>query len=86
MKPDCLVCKHRRKVPGDAHSLCAHPAVGGDADYVESIMAMVSGGTQKAADTLGIKANYHGISRGWFHWPSNFDPTWLEECNGYEQR
>jgi hypothetical protein len=26
-KPDCYKCKHRRILPGDAHSRCAHPRV-----------------------------------------------------------
>ena len=24
-KPDCYICKHRKEVPGDAHSSCANP-------------------------------------------------------------
>lgn len=26
----------------------------------------------------------HGIRRGWFFWPYNFDPVWLKSCNGFE--
>lgn len=29
------------------------------------------------------KGNIHGIAKGWFRWPYNFDPVWLEECDGY---
>ncbi len=86
MKPNCFECKHRREIPGDAHSMCAHPAVGGDGDYLDSTMAMVGGGTSEAARSLGIKGNPTGIRNGWFSWPANFDPTWLDECTGYEQR
>lgn len=32
------------------------------------------------ADVIG---NQHGIKNGWFRWPLNFDPTWLESCNGF---
>jgi hypothetical protein len=32
---------------------------------------------------LGIKGNAHGIRRGWFMWPANFDPVWLDSCNGF---
>ena len=28
----------------------------------------------------------HGISRGWFQWPLNFDPAWLKYCTGFEQK
>lgn len=30
-----------------------------------------------------VKGNPHGIRSGWFLWPLNFDPTWLEECDGF---
>lgn len=26
----------------------------------------------------------HGIKMGWFFFPVNFDPTWLEECNSFK--
>jgi hypothetical protein len=25
----------------------------------------------------------YGIIYGWFCWPFNFDPTWLQSCNGF---
>lgn len=30
-----------------------------------------------------VKGNPRGIKKGWFNWPLNFDPTWLEECDGF---
>lgn len=30
-----------------------------------------------------VKGNPTGIRRGWFNWPFNFDPVWLEECEGF---
>jgi len=30
-----------------------------------------------------IIGNDHGVKNGWFHWPINFDPTWLITCNGW---
>jgi len=30
-----------------------------------------------------VKGNEMGIRGGWFHWPVNFDPRWLVECNGF---
>ncbi len=69
-KPDCYKCSYRHNLPGDANSCCQHPLLG---DIT----------IQEAIDKLGIKANYHGIKNGWFNFPSNFDPVWLEECNGF---
>lgn len=28
----------------------------------------------------------HGIRNGWFRWPVNFDPVWLETCDGFSTR
>ena len=30
--------------------------------------------------------NPHGVSKGWFNWPFNFDPIWLISCNGYKEK
>ena len=34
---------------------------------------------------ISVKGNLIGIRRGWFNYPFNFDPTWLEECDGFER-
>ena len=33
-----------------------------------------------------VRGDLHGIKNGWFFHPFNFDPTWLEECDGFEQK
>ena len=33
-----------------------------------------------------VKGNEYGKEMGWFLWPLNFDPTWLEECDGFESK
>lgn len=30
-----------------------------------------------------VTGNEHGIRSGWFFWPFNFDPVWLESCTNY---
>ena len=30
-----------------------------------------------------VKGSQHGIRNGWFFHPLNFDPVWLDECNGF---
>jgi len=32
-----------------------------------------------------VKGNEHGRRHGWFFWPFNFDPVWLEKCDGFEK-
>lgn len=33
-----------------------------------------------------VTADPYGIAEGWFKYPMNFDPTWLETCDGFEQK
>lgn len=33
-----------------------------------------------------VVGNQHGINRGWFYWPINFDPVWLQQCNGFSDK
>lgn len=75
-KPNCYECKHRREIPGDAHSSCAavEPLVG---------MAIMLG---VLPNHLGVVGDATGIKQGWFAWPINFDPIWLESCDGFEPK
>ena len=41
-----------------------------------------SGCNNISANVIGDE---HGIDRGWFLWPFNFDPLWLESCDGFER-
>ena len=92
-KPNCYKCKWRGEVPGDAHSCCNHPNSGLRDDSAASafaIFASVGRGppviNRKEAAALNVRGSPHGIRRGWFNWPYNFDPTWLESCGGFEAR
>ena len=33
-----------------------------------------------------VQGDPHGIRRGWFRWPLNFDPTWLEACDSWSDK
>ena len=74
-KPDCYKCKYRGNVPGSAHSCCKYP--GNKTGIFDMFMN---------AEKLKIKANPHGVRSGWFMWPVNFDPVWLENCVGFKQK
>ena len=81
---NCYGCIYRGTVPGDAHSCCHHPAIKVDtSDMFMALEAMLSGRTNEAAFKLKIKGNQHGVDAGYFFWPANFDPVWLENCDGY---
>jgi len=90
-KPNCYECKHRGTIPGDCHSKCNHPSIGKIDPLSELLGIFASVGrvapvTHESAKKLNIKGNHHGIKNGWFNWPMNFDPTWLEKCDGFENK
>jgi hypothetical protein len=86
----CYSCIYRGEVPGSAHSSCNHPATASaKADPLMGFVGLLgkrSGLTtvpSDAARKLNIRGVRLGIERGWFLWPVNFDPTWLENCDGF---
>ena len=81
--PNCYECVYRGEVPGDAHSRCCHPSVKQDSNPFGALVEMLQGKNNEAAKTLGISGHETGIRRGWFMWPANFDPVWLNTCNGF---
>lgn len=94
-KQNCYNCKYRGMIPGDAHSCCKHPDLKGTTDDpIAGLMAMFAsvGRTNPQINIKAISAKFqieadpHGIKKGWFNWPWNFDPVWLENCNAFEPK
>lgn len=89
MRGMCYDCRYRGGVAGSAHSSCNHPAAasarGNVGANVLALLASVGRVAPITAQPSGIKVrgNPYGIAHGWFNWPWNFDPTWLEECDGF---
>lgn len=77
-KADCYQCSYRQNVSGDSHSSCQHPSVAGD--LIDQTIGMIRG--HKGA--IQVTGNPAGVKNGWFFWPANFDPIWLESCNGFQ--
>ena len=92
MKANCYECKHRGNVPGDRHSCCNHPSVqvAKDDPMGQQLATLAGVGLvspiNAKSNELNIKGSPHGIKEGWFNWPWNFDPIWLENCDGFEQK
>lgn len=88
---DCWTCKHRGSVAGSCHISCKHPSMKKVTDNkmmdVVSMFASVGRAPPINFNSkeLNIKGNQHGIDKGWFNFPFNFDPVWLENCDGYEK-
>ncbi len=45
----------------------------------------VPGSCHSRCNNITAKVTGHpqGIKRGWFMWPYNFDPVWLQSCDGF---
>ena len=91
---NCLACKHRRPLSGDTHSACHHPE---NEKMLENPMAQLfaifaSVGRVEpvvdngAAAKIGITLNEHGVRSGWCNWPMNYDPIWVQSCNGFTSK
>ena len=91
-KPNCYECKHRRDLAGSAHSQCEHPAYAEIiADPLVQVMSLFASvgrvpPVKVGAEGIQVMGNPHGIRKGWFNHPLNFDPTWLESCDGFETK
>lgn len=71
---NCDSCKHRRNLTWSAHSACGHPKA-------NALFVMLP-----QNNPLGIKQNPHGVRNGWCLWPIEFDPLWIDACNGFEEK
>ena len=88
-KPDCYKCVYRRDAVGSAHSQCIHPANAKvNNDPLAQVFAILGSvgrgpGIGLRPDGIKVKGSDFGKRKGWFNWPINFDPVWLEECDGF---
>jgi len=92
MEIDCYKCKHRRDLPGSAHSKCVHPSIERVSnDPLTNVLGILASVGRELPFSLGggeelnIKASPHGIKNGWFIFPVNFDPMWLLNCDGFTE-
>lgn len=90
-KPNCYECRWRGHNPGSTHSKCCHPY---NKELLDNPMLQMMGVFASvgrvdlpamSSEKLKIKANPAGIRGGWFHYPFNFDPIWLDHCEGFEK-
>lgn len=87
MNGACYRCIYRGEVPGDAHSCCNHPATEAVRKQpLAQLGALLGGMPPIPIEGIEVKGHRHGIRRGWFAWPLNFDPNWLEHCSGFKAK
>jgi hypothetical protein len=39
---------------------------------------------ERGFGNVGLKVADGAVESGWFDFPYNFDPCWIEECKGFE--
>ena len=77
---DCYKCIWRKDAIGSAHSVCCFP--GTKTGMLDCFMRE----NLILSEALNIRASSHGINKGWFMWPVNFDPVWLRNCYGFTDK
>jgi hypothetical protein len=60
-----------------------HPKIPWGNDLIGNIVKGYNGTFDTIMEELNIRGHPHGVVQGWFLWPFNFDPVWLESCNGF---
>lgn len=88
---NCYECKHVGSIPGDAHCRCRHPEISAKNDSgLGDLMSLLGKrmGACGPVSTPGFRivGDEHGIKKGWFNWPFNYDPVWLENCDKFEKK
>ena len=81
---NCYKCKYRGGLVGDAHSECRNPLIG-ETDRLMSILYVSTGLRSGVMKRLNISLDPHGVKNGWATWPINFDPVWIETCEGFTE-
>lgn len=33
-----------------------------------------------------VQQSEHGVKNGWCFWPHNFDPIWINSCDGFKEK
>lgn len=82
-KPNCYKCTHRESLKYSAHSRCN--AVTKE-NTMEDIFAYVVASDNRNHPDVRVKGNLTGINNGWFNWPIDFDPVWVDECKFFQEK
>ena len=85
-KFDCYKCTYKDDIAGNAHICCRHPEIEKNPKMEYMAMLGIARTPSPAAQKLVIRGSQHGIDNGWFMWPAEFDPVWLENCEGFEEK
>lgn len=76
----CYKCKYQKDLTWSAHSECTYSESHG-VDKINALWMHMRG---LVGDS--VVGSEHGIKNGWFMWPVNFDPVWLEKCDFFHDK
>lgn len=82
---DCYSCKYHKNIPGDTHIECEHPMA--QAHKMTALLALLNTNKRYIEDIyacLGIKIDAAAYGSGYAMYPINFDPIWINNCDGYD--
>jgi len=93
-KPNCFKCKWKKDLPGNADIGCSHPLLPveiTDDNPLVMLMSILSSARKipfslSGNNPIGVIGDPHGIKKGWFNFPFSFDPTWLIQCKGFDNK
>lgn len=80
-----------KNIPGDCHIKCEHPDLVKHRQRLLNEMLTMYQMNRRSPfldvlmKEIGVEGGQTGIKSGWFNWPFNFDPVWLEKCDSFEE-
>lgn len=89
MKKNCYNCKFKCNIAGDTHISCNYPKLDQTQKFNISSLLLITPeqGIQLLKDNFGFSVSTHPIVSGWFNFPINFDPNWIEgECTKHSEQ
>ncbi len=80
----CSTCAYMKRIPGDCHIKCDYPLMNKETSSILSLASIANpiAFNQEVERMFGFTASEHGLLAGYFCFPDNFDPTWMNgSCN-----
>lgn len=78
---NCNNCKYKANIAGDSHISCKSHIFNDKNIEINLVLMALSdpeGFVIFCEKNFGFSVNIHGLVNGWFMFPINFDPSWME--------
>ena len=75
-------CKYKTNVAGNAHIGCNFPLMDEQAKINIAMIMLTANRNSNLKTNFGFTVGDHAVFNGWFNFPLDFDPSWIEgECH-----